>query len=147
MRAAVTVPAHFPDNAPSQQPEALLRRVLVTGSRDWNNSRAVGAALSLVIATGREQDYVIVHGDARGLDRIAKGWAEVFGVRHEPHPADWKLHGKKAGILRNQEMVDLGAEICLAFPTEDSVGTLDCMRRAAKAGIQVINFGHPASGR
>lgn len=35
-------------------------------------------------------------------------------------------------------MVDLGADICLAFPTKSSIGTWDCVRRANAAGIRVI---------
>lgn len=38
-------------------------------------------------------------------------------------------------------MVDLGADLCLAFPLPDSRGTKDCMARAKKAGIKVISMG------
>jgi hypothetical protein len=34
-------------------------------------------------------------------------------------------------------MVDLGADLCLAFPMPRSRGTWDCVRRAKKAGIVV----------
>lgn len=34
-------------------------------------------------------------------------------------------------------MVDSGAEVCLAFPEDDSRGTWDCVRRAEKANILV----------
>lgn len=46
-----------------------------------------------------------------------------------------------AGLVRNQLMVDLGADICLAFPLPGSRGTWDCMGRAEAAGIKVINLG------
>ena len=55
----------------------------------------------------------------------------------ETHPADWSTHGRAAGPIRNQQMVDRGADICLAFPTSSSIGTWDCVRRAKAAGIPV----------
>lgn len=87
---------------------------------------------------------VLVHGDCpTGVDRIAKLWSRSpFGkVTEEAHPAQWKTMGSAAGPLRNQEMVDAGADICLAFPLGESPGTRDCMRRARKAGIPVIEYG------
>ena len=53
------------------------------------------------------------------------------------HPADWDKHGKAAGMIRNREMVALGADICLAFPIGRSPGTRACIREAQRAGIPV----------
>lgn len=61
----------------------------------------------------------------------------VFWLTEEPHPADWSW-GNGAGMHRNQEMVDLGADVCLAFIRGKSSGTRDCADKAAKAGIPVI---------
>jgi hypothetical protein len=83
----------------------------------------------------------IVHGDAPGLDSIAREWAIVSCTAEEPHPADWEKHGKKAGYLRNFEMVQLGADVCLAFPLGESKGTRMCMDLARAAGIPVMDFG------
>lgn len=113
-------------------------RILVTGSRIVSAD-----AFELIYYTLRayrlhfgNRPFVIVHGGARGTDSVAAQWAsETQGVEPEPHPADWNLHGKAAGPIRNQEMVDLGADICLAFPSGGSIGTWDCLKRAALAGI------------
>lgn len=117
-------------------------RILVTGSRHTSQSddmfitsilrRVAGGA----IADGRP--VIVVQGECPygGADRAASRWARnTPGVTDEPHPADWKTHGRKAGNLRNGVMVDAGADICLAFPRVHSVGTWDCIRKAAKAGI------------
>lgn len=111
-------------------------RVLVTGSRDWDDELAIRHALFTL-----PQDTVIVHGDAPGADRMAQRLAREFGFADEPHPAKWRTLGKSAGPIRNQEMVDLGADICFAFPGPESVGTWDCVRRAQKAGILVLLYG------
>jgi len=55
----------------------------------------------------------------------------------EPHPADWERHGRAAGPIRNQEMADAGADLCIAFPYGIGKGTYDMIERARKAGIPV----------
>ncbi|MDB5253903.1 MAG: hypothetical protein JWP27_3072 [Flaviaesturariibacter sp.] len=119
--------------------------VLVTGSRDWPDNGTVEAALTRVlrdvIQAEPRRDFVVVHGDCpTGADRFAVRWAEgnaALGVHAEAHPADWRKNGKAAGPLRNSLMVNLGADLCLAFPLGASRGTRDCMRKAAAAGIPV----------
>ena len=107
-------------------------RVIVTGSRHWTDVAEVEWALRLL-----PSDAVIVHGAARGLDTIAAAVAVRLGLRVEEHPADWNRLGVKAGPIRNQAMVDSGADACLAFPESRSIGTWDCVRRADAAGIPV----------
>lgn len=118
-------------------------RVLVTGSRDWTDRRAVWFAIfNQYLDCDNPADFTVVHGDCpTGADRIAHEFCawQPLRVTEERHPADWDVHGKAAGPLRNQVMVDLGADICLAFPLGDSRGTRDCMRRAQAAGIPIIN--------
>lgn len=117
----------------------MIYRVLVTGSRTWRNAQALGDALLEVWhdATQLGGGLVVVHGHARGADRLADTWARRNGVPVERHPADWAI-GRAAGPLRNQAMVDLGAHLVLAFPAGAATGTRDCMRRAAVAGIEVV---------
>lgn len=116
-------------------------RILITGSRDWADRNTINTVLSRTWwQLGRDFNTVLVHGAARGADTIAAElWAEQ-GLPTEAHPADWRAWGKRAGTLRNELMVDLGADICLAFPMSGSVGTRHCMRIAEAAGIPVKSF-------
>ena len=115
-------------------------RILITGSRHWTDRLHLEQAIWEVI--GHERRVVIIHGDCpTGADRLARRLADAWNITQEPYPADWNHHGKAAGPIRNQEMVDAGADICLAFPLGESRGTRDCMRRAEAAGIPVINYG------
>jgi hypothetical protein len=124
-------------------------RILVTGSRDWEDGDAVRRAIAeamndrgIMTPTGKITEQVtIVHGGCpTGADRHAQLWAlSLRGLMsEEEHPADWIHEGKAAGPRRNQRMVDAGADICLAFPLGESRGTRDCMRRAEAAGIPVV---------
>lgn len=125
-------------------------RILVTGSRNMTDySKMVIAMTSALETLYREypdnNEFIVVHGGATGADTLAGDFVSQaksylknkgYTVKEEVHPADWDL-GKYAGPIRNQRMVDLGADICLAFPSADSRGTKDCIRRATRASIPV----------
>jgi YspA, cpYpsA-related SLOG family len=122
-------------------------RVIVTGSRKWHLPEVVLHELSEVLKELPEgENLTVVHGSARsGADAYAAEWCrrwELSGYPCEERwPADWKRHGKRAGILRNIGMVDAGADVVLAFPLPDGKGTQHCMAYAAEREIPVRNFG------
>lgn len=104
-------------------------RILVTGSRTWDDvptlAFELGAATSDGLQLGRKP--VIIHGDCpSGADALAGQIARDHGLLVEPHPADWTVHGKSAGFRRNAEMVELGADVCLAFIRDGSRGATHC---------------------
>lgn len=112
-------------------------RVLVTGSRNWTDSAVVKAQLT-DLASRRREHMTLVHGAAKGADTIAASLADHMGWDVEAFPAEWDRFGRRAGPVRNQLMVDHGADICLVFPLPDSRGTWDCVRRAKAAGIPLV---------
>jgi hypothetical protein len=101
--------------------------VLVTGSRDWETPQAVYQALDKLVGKITK----VIQGGAQGAD--------CNGVECHTEHADWATHGKKAGPIRNQKMVDMKPDLVLAFSYDLSVsrGTADCVRRAKAAGITV----------
>lgn len=114
-------------------------RILVTGSREFAAAKIVAAALTRAAGPVARRRPTLVHGGARGADTLASDIAWRWGWAIERHPANWTLHGAAAGVIRNQEMVDAGADVCLAFQHRGAgnVGTNDCMRRAGAAGVPV----------
>jgi hypothetical protein len=139
-------------------------RILVTGSRDWEDQLAVSEAIHN--ATGGDiQGLTIVYGHCpTGADHFADMLAWRLGLHPERHPANWsgpcrsecppghRREGRypgvtycpKAGHYRNQDMVDLGADIVLAFQRNRSRGTQDCIDRARAAGLKVTIWGEHA---
>ena len=115
-------------------------RILITGSRNWTDGPKVRDAIHYwAVALGG--DVVVVHGDCpTGADRLADISARtILGLPVEKHPADWGIpRDRSAGPRRNQKMVDLGADVCIAFPLGESRGTRHCMAAAKAAGIPVV---------
>jgi hypothetical protein len=112
-------------------------RVLVTGSRDWTDQAAIWQALAAVVRElPPDRDLVLVHGACpRGADEMAHQWACGFGGTIEAHPANWVINGKRAGFIRNAHMVNLGADVCLAFIKDGSRGASHTARLAEESGI------------
>jgi hypothetical protein len=118
-------------------------RILITGSRDWTNSALIWDTLDLYLQDG--ETLTVVHGNAPGADSIAWLWAieranTAHDVEVENHPAQWTKFGRSAGPIRNQEMVDLGADLVLAFIKDNSPGASHLVRQARKAGLAVDEF-------
>jgi len=143
-----------------------MHRLLVTGGRDLADAEVVWTPLWMAIH--KQEQMILVHGACEsGADLYAHEWIELPGqqwnrrpltaqekmhrvarlVVEERHPADWTRLGKAAGPIRNQEMVDAGADMVYAFPTPASRGTLDCMARAWVRGIPIFVWHHLDLGR
>lgn len=122
-------------------------RIGVTISRDWDDYEAIEDALSwqcegCVKPDGKTISYhkvTVIHG-AWQMDWFVAGVAHTMGMQTEPHPPNWKERGKAAGPIRNQEMVDSGADVWLAFIKNKSKGATDCANRAEKAGILTVRI-------
>lgn len=78
----------------------------------------------------------IVTGDARGADTIAVRLAQYHGLDVIVHKADWDLHGKRAGPIRNQKIVD-DSDALLAFPSKNGRGTQITIDMANRKGLPV----------
>jgi hypothetical protein len=121
----------------------MTLRILITGSREWTGRTAIRRALEAVLEQcagdcfEHISEVTVVHGAARGADRIAGEVATELGCTVEVHPANWDRYGKAAGPIRNLEMIRQGADVCLAFPLGPSRGTRHAMAAARAAGITV----------
>lgn len=136
----LTTPDQKWDYGPEEEPQTSMLRVLVTGSRIWEDRQQVYQDLSDINNdTGTAGSVTLIYGKAPGLDTMAAEIGEEFGWIMEGYAAEWDVYGKNAGPIRNQRMVDSGADLCLAYPlTLDSYsGTLNCMTKAHAAGIPV----------
>jgi hypothetical protein len=111
-------------------------RILVTISRDWDDYEAIVDALYDACQGLSFHKVTVVHG-AYQMDWFVAGVAHTLGMDTEPHRPDWGKYGKPAGPIRNQEMVDSGADLCIAWTKNESAGATDCARKAEAACIEV----------
>jgi hypothetical protein len=122
-------------------------RVIVCGTRNWHDIPMVYANLDRV--TVRMVHPIIVSGDARGVDTIARNWARDRYRTFVGFHADWEKHSSSAGPIRNREMADYavaapaGQGYCVAFWNGVSPGTADMIKQARARGlrVQVIRVG------
>lgn len=115
-------------------------RVLITGSRDWSHREVIDQELrkawSSNVGTGLP---TLVSGACpTGADAIAEQFWRSHGLPVERHPAEWDKYDKWAGPKRNIEMVEAGADLCLAFIKNNSKGASHTTRLAREAGIKTI---------
>lgn len=123
-----------------------MKRVLVTGGRNYSNRSAVYSALDAVLR--KSGISLLIHGDARGADTLAKDWAISRGVGHLAFPVTpemWRMLGKRAGSSRNERMLQEGRpDGVVAFP--GGKGTDDMVSRAASAGVPIMDLRrHPSA--
>jgi len=109
-------------------------KVLFTGDRNWINWRSIEKRMSIL-----PSDTEIIVGCARGVDRQVAALAEQMGYKYEVFFADWEQHGKAAGPIRNNVMLDQKPDLVIAFHPnlEESKGTKHCVTEAKKRGIPV----------
>lgn len=119
-------------------------KIIVAGYRDFHDYHFVANKITEIVANyysvWRGDRIEIVSGGAKGVDKSAKKWASIHGVKFTPFPANWTKYKLAAGPIRNQEMVDYvkhDNSLLIAFLSTSSVGTKDIIERAKKCGVSV----------
>lgn len=118
-------------------------RTLVCGGRNFTDSALLFATLDALVP----RPTLIIEGGQRtfaphsreiigGADYWAKIWAERNGIEAFTIMANWRLHGRAAGPIRNGRLLSMGQpDICIAF--KGGFGTADCVQKARDAGVPV----------
>jgi hypothetical protein len=113
-------------------------RLLVCGGRDFTDQALFDAWLNTWLDVIGADAILVIHGGSPGADEMAGAWAQAHGATCEVFPADWDAHGKAAGPIRNQQMLERKPDIVLAFP--GGKGTADMVARARAAGVMVAEM-------
>lgn len=117
-------------------------KLLICGSRTAPTGYAalerLGAHLRKL---GLESPWpeAVVSGGAHGGDTLGEQYAAAVGLPLERLVPDWKLHGKRAGYVRNMAMLDAIGPTGVVVAVWDgrSRGTKMTIEAARKRGLRV----------
>ena len=111
-------------------------KLLVCGGRNFAEYEYLEKTLDSI----REEFNVgtVIHGNARGADRLAGEWAKLRGLKVISVDANWKEYGRAAGAIRNKEMIDMRPDLVVAF--SGGKGTLNMMNLTLKNRIPLMRF-------
>jgi len=110
-------------------------RVILAGSRSITKFAHVEAAIN---ASGLDITEVVC-GEAPGVDKMGRYWAEQHKIPIKSFPADWDSDKRMAGFKRNVQMAEY-ADALIAVWDGWSTGTAHMIATAAFMGMPVMIY-------
>lgn len=119
--------------------------IIIAGSRDFTDYEIVKKSLKNFLLSKQTTDKpTIICGMARGADMLGYTLAKEYQLPLITFPADWTLYGKRAGVIRNEQMAkyayEQGNGVLLAFWDNKSKGTKWMIDLAKKYNLEVHIF-------
>jgi hypothetical protein len=116
------------------------QRLAVVGSRSFSDFETLTREIDLLRLQFRTINSM-VSGGAAGADKLAEKYATLHQIPILVLTPDWNTHGKRAGILRNYDIIAQG-DIVIAFWDQKSPGTkhsIDLATTQSKI-LRVVHF-------
>jgi len=121
----------------------MMTSILVTGSRDWPSVGILNTVICefLMGHINDNESVTLINGGAHGVDQMAqKYWRDNnVGNVITVYP-DWHLHGKRAGIVRNVDMMNMDPDYVLAFIYNTSKGSTFTLNESLRRGLKTYAF-------
>lgn len=123
-------------------------RIIIAGSRTFADYKPAEKTLYNIlnekVLPNFDTDLTeIVSGGAMGADKIGEKFGYDHNITVRVFPANWTLHGKRAGFIRNEEMAIYAADkdyegVLIAFWDGISKGTENMINLAKRYGLRVF---------
>lgn len=116
-------------------------KLAIVGSRTFNDYATFNYVVNKICKENGYNIVEIISGGAKGADSFAEQYADMHKISKIVFRADWKKFGKRAGFIRNVDIIKECTH-CIAFWDGDSHGTKHdielCIEQ--KKDIYVYNF-------
>ena len=107
-------------------------KLAIVGGRDYNNYENVKYHVLRYFNSERNSLFdEVISGGAGGADALAKQLAKEMNIKYTEFPADWETHGKAAGPIRNEQIMQYTDKV-IAFWDGQSKGTMSAINLARK---------------
>ncbi len=110
-------------------------KVIIAGGREFDDYPLLEKTMDNLLSNVKV-NIVVVCGMARGADSLGEKYAKSKGYQIDYFSADWKLYGKRAGYIRNEQMAK-NADALVAFWDGQSRGTKHMIDLARKYNLKV----------
>lgn len=112
-------------------------RVIIAGGRDFTDYNLLRSTMDVLLRNKlRKEKIVVICGMAKGADMLGARYAQERGYHIRYFPAEWDKLGKKAGIIRNEQMAQ-NADALAAFWDGSSHGTKNMIETAERYNLAV----------
>lgn len=111
----------------------MINKVIIAGGRNITNYKYLEEA----IADSNFRIDEVVCGEARGVDKMGRIWAEKHEVPIMSMPACWDVYGKSAGYIRNSQMGNYGTHLILIWDGK-SKGSASMLKIAKEKGLMIF---------
>ena len=114
-------------------------KVIIAGGRDFCNFQQLTATMDAVLVN--KSQVTIISGGANGADSLGERYARLRGYPLIVMKADWDKYGKRAGYLRNEDMLRI-ATAAVCFWNGISRGTSHMIDLTMQSGkpLRVIRY-------
>lgn len=119
-------------------------RIVICGGRHFNDYEQLKTTITNFLKQRKIEieNVEIVSGHCQGADMLGEQYAKEYGLNLTIFPADWQRYKRKAGPIRNKQMIEYIMQTenkaVIAFVSENSKGTKQTVLLAKRAGIFVI---------
>ncbi len=128
-----------PQELQSLNPKDYKNRIIVAGTRYWNDKKLFHETLLEYLKRFDEPVLFISGAAPTGADRFIINWCKKYKYPCLEVPADWDSAGKGAGFLRNIEMSQIGTHL-LCYWDLKSNGTKQMREVAGQKNIKITTI-------
>lgn len=119
-------------------------KIIIAGTRTFNDYDLLKREVMRFMSEFFQTVYVgnsIIVGGANGADTLGVKFSKEYELPLDVFQANWGLHGKAAGPIRNEAMAK-EADACIVFWDGKSRGSKNMIDNAIKYGLilRVVNY-------